>query len=53
MGVYEVTEGQRVYTVPTSSCMEKVAWSPKALVLAYGGEDKKEEGGTVHVLGLV
>ncbi len=41
---------RRVHTIPTSMCMDIVEWSPSGFYLAYGGEDKKDEG-QVHLFG--
>lgn len=41
---------QRVHTIQTSTCMDIVEWNPQGLYLAFGGEDKKDDG-SVHLFG--
>lgn len=41
---------QRVHTIQTNTCMDIVEWNPQRLYLAFGGEDKKDDG-SVHLFG--
>lgn len=40
--IYDTETAERLYTLATKGVKRTVAWHPKANILVYGGEEKKQ-----------